>query len=195
MIELPPIFVMYCGPMFGTKSSKLLMELERFHYQKHPALVFKPLIDSRYSTDEVVTHMGWRHPAVCVKQGADVLEYLCTNEMNPWVVAVDEAFMIPGIADALIFLYRSGFNVIVASLDLAANGKPFPEVVKMLPWATRVEKCPAVCTVCGRDAFYTHKKVTGGDELTVEVGGDELYEPRCLHHHVLIDQRPKIDNS
>jgi thymidine kinase len=177
-----PSFHVYCGPMFSSKTSRLLMELERYKYQHVHVVVFKPQIDTRYSISEVITHGGWRHSAVCVQDGSDVLKYLAEIDVDPSVIAVDEAFMIPGIAEALVFLYQSGFNVVVSTLDMASNGKPFPEVVQMLPWATKIEKCTAVCTVCGDDAFFTHKKTTGGSELVVEVGGDELYEPRCAAH-------------
>lgn len=186
-----PTFTIYTGPMFSSKTSRLLMELEKCKYQRKQTVVFKPKIDNRYSVSDIVTHAGWKHPAVCVKEGADVLQHLADIEDDPRVIAVDEAFMIPGIAEVLIFLYRSGFSVIVSTLDIAANGKPFPEVVQMLPWATHIEKCTSVCTVCGRDAYYTHKKMTGGNELVVEVGGDELYEPRCFDHHLAVNNRPK----
>ena len=55
---------------------------------------------------------------------------------------------------------------------------------KMLPWATRIEKCAAVCLVCGEDAFYTQKKIA--DLAEIAVGGSELYEPRCWHHHSVV---------
>lgn len=185
-----PEFIVYTGPMFGSKTSKLLSALERYKYQHKKAVVFKPLIDDRYSSVDVVTHSGWRSPAVCVKSGADVLKYLAESSDNPQVVAVDEAFMISGIADALIWLFKSGYTVVVSSLDLSFSGKPFPEIEKLLMWATNVEKCTAVCTVCGRDAYYTHKKQTNEDEI--QVGGAELYEPRCYTHFPPIDNRPKI---
>jgi len=76
---------------------------------------------------------------------------------------------------------------------MSSAGKPFSEIEKMLVWATQVEKCTAVCTACGRDAHYTHKKQIGGEEI--EVGGSELYEPRCYSHHIAIDQRQKIHGS
>jgi len=190
-----PTFTVYTGPMFGSKTSRLLMELERYKYQHKRVAVFKPLIDDRYSNQEIVTHSGWKHAAVCVKEGSDVLKHMVEDDSNPEVVAIDEAFMIPGIAEVLIFLYRSGFSVIVSTLDLAANGKPFPEVTKILPWATCIVKCSAVCTVCGRDAHYTHKKLTGGDELTVEVGGAELYEPRCVRCHPNILNHELVINN
>lgn len=177
-----PTFTIFKGPMFGSKTSRLLMELERYRYQHKQVAVFKPLIDTRYAVDDIVTHCGWRTNAICVKSGADVLKHMVDLNSDIRVVAVDEAFMIPGIAEVLNFLFRSGFTVIVSSLDIAANGVAFPEMVKMLPWATSIVSCSAVCTVCGKDAHYTYRKQVGGDELTVEVGGSEMYEPRCFFH-------------
>lgn len=166
--------------MFSSKTSSLLATLEKYKYQHKKAIVFKPNIDDRYSISEVVTHGGWKVPAVCVKSGSEILEYLMSHDEEPQVVAVDEAFMIPGSADALTWLYTYGFTVVVSSLEMSSAGKPFTEIEKMLPWATQVNKCTAVCTACGRDAHFTHKKQTGGEEI--EVGGSELYEPRCAQH-------------
>jgi len=177
-------FTVYTGPMFSAKTTSLLSVLDRFKYQGKRITTFKPKLDDRYSTDDISTHSGWKIPAICVKSGADILEHLAEMDENPHVIAVDEAFMIPGVADVLIWLYRSGYSVVVSSLDLSAAGKPFEEIEKMLPWATKVEKLSAVCVVCNRDAYYTYKKQTGGDEI--EVGGAELYEPRCLKCHPLI---------
>lgn len=182
-----PEFIIYTGPMFSSKTTNLLSRLEKYKYQHKSIEVFKPKIDDRYSHSEVVTHAGWKISAFCIEDGADLVEYLATSDSNPEVIAVDEAFMIPGIADTLIWLYRNGYTVLVSSLEMSGTGKPFYEIEKMLPWATVVEKCTAVCTVCGRDAHYTHKKQTGGEEI--EVGGSELYEPRCHMHHVLINMR------
>lgn len=179
-----PTFVVYTGPMFSAKTTSLLSSLDRFKYQGKQIAIFKPSIDDRYGDDEITTHSGWKLPATCVKNGSDILGHLAEMDANPQVVAVDEAFMIPGVADALIWLYRSGYSIVVSSLDLSAVGKPFEEVEKMLPWATRVEKLSAVCVVCNKDAYYTYKKQVGGDEI--EVGGAELYEPRCLKCHPAI---------
>jgi len=186
-------FTVYTGPMFSAKTTSLLSVLDRFKYQGKRITTFKPKLDDRYSTDDISTHSGWKIPAICVKSGADILEHLAEMDENPHVIAVDEAFMIPGVADVLIWLYRSGYSVVVSSLDLSAAGKPFEEIEKMLPWATKVEKLSAVCVVCNRDAYYTYKKQTGGDEI--EVGGSELYEPRCCKCHPLILNRESLFSS
>jgi len=188
-----PTLTVYVGPMFSSKTTKLLLALERFKHQHKQILVFKPSIDVRYSNSDVVSHSGWSHNAVTIKTGADVLECLSEIDTTPEVVAVDEAFMIPGIAEVLIWLYRTGIDVVVSTLDLSATAKPFSEVEKLMAWATNVEKCTAVCTECGRDAHYTHKKQVSGEEI--EVGGSELYEPRCFRHHLAVDSRPKINEE
>lgn len=175
--------------MFSGKSSRLLLELERLKYQHKRVSVFKPVLDDRYSPNEVVTHGGWSAPATVVRTGADILGALEELAEEPHVVAVDEAFMIPNVAEVLTWLFCNGVSIIVSTLDMGAHGRPFPEVEKLLPWATKVEKCPAVCTVCGSDAHYTHKKQGDGeDERIIDVGGAELYEPRCFSHAPAINK-------
>lgn len=187
MMMTNPEFILYVGPMFSGKSSKMLLQLERYKFQKRRVVVFKPMIDDRYSSNNIVSHGGLSLPAINVKSGADILDALIksTQSNKPiHVVAVDEAFMISDVAEALIYVYRLGVSVVVSTLDVSAAGKPFKEIEKMLPWATSIEKCTAVCVVCGANAHYTHKKQVSDQEI--EVGGAELYEPRCFSCHTMI---------
>jgi thymidine kinase len=64
---------------------------------------------------------------------------------------------------------------------LASSGESLEEIQLMMPFATKIEICPAVCTTCGADAYYT-TKIGGRPEQEVEVGGLELYQPRCFKH-------------
>ena len=93
------------------------------------------------------------------------------------VIAVDEAFMIDGIADVLIHLFKQGFGIYVSSIELSSGMSPFDEVQKMMPYATRIEKCTAICQSCGDDAHLT-KRIGTSLEL-IEVGGIESYQPVC----------------
>ena len=98
------------------------------------------------------------------------------------VIAVDEAFMIEGIDDVLIDLYKSNsFSIIVSSIQMDAGEVPFENIKNLLPFATKIEVCPAVCSSCGSDAHYTLK--TGGrSDHRIEVGGPEMYQPKCFLH-------------
>jgi thymidine kinase len=181
-----PEFIIFTGPMFGSKTTRLLAVIDRYHYQNRKVMAFKPRIDDRYSTVEISTHSGGRFPAVGIQVGTDILAYLSDVGDEFDVIAVDEAFMIDGVAEVLLQLFRLGKTIVVSSLQLSSSGNVFDEVRDMMPWATKIEVCPAVCTVSGRDAYYTHRKVDGLEEIAV--GGEELYEPRCWEHHSYMNQ-------
>ena len=176
-----PELVIFTGPMFGSKTTNLLGAIDRYRYQNKTIVAFKPKLDDRYSISKIVTHNGGSIDAHVIRDGQDIMEFIQKYPEHVDVIAVDEAFMIDGVSSVLIELFKKGKTVIVSSLDLSATLKPFEEVEKLLPWATKVKKCPAVCVVCGRDAFYTYKK--NKDLSEIAVGGSDLYEPRCWHHH------------
>ena len=172
---------MFLGPMAGGKSSALLSYIDRCKYQKRSVVTFKPHLDVRYDASSITTHSGWKVSATVVSSVRDVYEHISSVD-KPDVVAFDEAFMIDGSADALIWLFKQGISIAVATLDLNCNCKPFKEPQTMMPWATKIVKCKSVCTVCGADAYYTHKKTIIGDD-EIAVGGLDMYEPRCWQHH------------
>jgi len=168
-------FVIFTGPMFGGKTSRMLSQLERAKYQKKVIKLFKPVIDNRYSNKAVVSHNGNRWESIGIDNGQQIYNHSDKAD----VIAVDEAFMIPGVSDVLIKLYKQGKQIYVSSLQLSSEGTAFPEIEKMFPWATKIEVCPAVC-FCGKDAYYTISLTEKEEE--VRVGGKEGYEPRCKEH-------------
>ena len=182
-----PEFIIFTGPMFGSKTTRLLAAVDRYKYQNKNIVAFKPRMDNRYSDVEICTHSGGKISAVGVETGNDILEYFKTPGAKADVVAIDEAFMIDGCASVALDLFRRGITVIVSSLQLSASGSVFEEVRDMMPWATKIEICPAVCPISGRDAFYTHRKIDSIDEITV--GGADIYEPRCWEHHGFMNNR------
>ncbi len=182
-----PKFIIFTGPMFGSKTTKMLAAIDRYRYQQKKVLAFKPQIDDRYSESAIVTHSGGKLAAICVKKGEDVVKYVHKMRERLDVIAVDEAFMIPGIAESLVQLFREGHTVVVSSLQMSASGLPFEEVRDIMPWATKIEVCPAVCPVTGRDAYYTHRKDDSLGEIAV--GGSDLYEPRCWEMHRYINTK------
>lgn len=174
-------FVVYTGPMWSGKSTRLTAAVERHRLRKTAVICFKPSIDGRYAETTIVTHSGSSVAAIPVSSGSDIIRHITRN--SPKVIAVDEAFMIDGCADALIEAYRSGISVYVSSIELSANLKTFPEMEKILSFATRVEKCAAVCVKCGADAYLTHRRVPSFEEISV--GGADTYEPLCWDCHPL----------
>lgn len=177
-----PELRIYTGPMFGGKTTRMLAALERYQYQHRSTMLFKPKIDIRYSEQKVVTHKGQEHTSILISSGFEILEKASRAD----VVAVDELFMIPNSAKSLISLYKMGKTILVSTLQLSSQPDgytAFEEVKELLPWATSIEVCPAVCYKCSRDAFYTKRLIKGDSKVLV--GGAESYQPVCWKHSLV----------
>ena len=177
-----PELKIFTGPMFGGKTTRMLAALERYQYQNRSTILFKPSIDKRYSEQKVVTHKGQEHTSILVSSGAEILDHGSDAD----VIAVDEMFMIPGSASSLIELFGKGKTILVSTLQLSSEPfgyKAFGEVQELMPWATSIEVCPAVCSQCDRDAFYTQR--IGSQPKQILVGGAEAYQPVCWKHSLV----------
>ena len=174
---------MFVGPMFGGKTTKLLSAIDRYKYRGQKILAFKPDVDERYSKEEIVTHWGHKLNASRVSSGAAISRKVIESfgHERSCVVAVDEAFMIPGCGDHLVNLFKQGHTILVSSLQLSSDFTPYEEMQTMMPFATKIEVCPAVCSTCGADAHYT-QKIGGRLDHQIEVGGSEMYQPKCFLH-------------
>ena len=127
-----PEFIIFCGPMFGSKTTKLLAVIDRYRYQNRKVLAFKPKLDDGYSESEINTHSGGKFPAIGVNTGNDIIKFINDYDDEYDVVAVDEAFMIEGLADVMLSLFRKGKTVLISSLQLSASGNVFEEVRDMI---------------------------------------------------------------
>lgn len=182
---------MFLGPMFSSKTSLLLKYVEHFKYQNKKIAAFKPKMDERYSKSEIVTHAGWKLKAEPVNKGSNIISWLSQNMSDVEVVAIDEFFMIPGISEVVLDLFKQGVTVIAASLDLSATLQPFPEVNETLPYCTKIKKCKAVCSSCLKDgAQYTHAKKQMSKEIVV--GGAETFSAMCYDCHPLLGNKLNV---
>lgn len=178
-----PTFTIYTGPMFGSKTTRLLAEVDRLRYKNRSVLLVKPSIDKRYDINKITTHSGITFESICVSSAEDLYEYVRHHDLFD-TIAVDEAFMIKDIDKALIDYYRRGMSIIVSSIQLDAKEKPFETIKNMMPWATKIEICPAVCTQCDEDAYFT-EAMFDMDNTTQEqrIGAGDMYQPRCAKHY------------
>ena len=180
-----PSFTIYTGPMFGSKTTKLMSDIDRSLYKGRNVIAFKAKKDNRYTKEKISTHTGATYPAFCIEHAKEMFNYITEEMYNTnTVIAVDEAFMIHDIDSVLISLYRKGINIIVSSIQLDANEIPFKNIRNMMPWATKIEICPAVCTMCDQDAYFTEAMFDINNATAEEkVGSHGMYEPRCAMHY------------
>lgn len=186
-----PTFTIYTGPMFGSKTTRMIADIDRLKYRKKSVIVAKPTIDKRYDKNFVASHSGIKVPAFCVESGSQLVALVDNtfDKKNKATIAVDEAFMIKGIDEALVKLYRDGHSIIASTIQLDANEVPFESIKNIFPFATKIEVCPAVCTVCENDAYFTQALFDMNNTSQEErLGSNDKYEPRCFNHYKFYEQ-------
>ncbi len=164
-----------CGPMFSGKSEELIRRLRRARIARKRVQVFKPIIDIRYSHEEIVSHADQRMASEVVDGAQDILGIL---DWRTQVVGIDEAnFMGPALVDLAEQLADSGKQVIIAGLDTDYLGRPFPPIPDLLARAESITKTLAICMRCGNPAKHTQRLVESEDLIVV--GATGMYEARC----------------
>lgn len=162
------------GGMFSGKSEELIRRLRRSVIARQRVQVFKPIIDDRFSTEDIVSRDDRRLKAIPVATSSEMLARI---EIGAQVVGVDEIqFFDAGIVDVCMQLADAGIRVIAAGLDQDYMRRPFGPMPALLAVAEEVSKMHAVCVRCRGAAHYS-QRVSGGD-AQVEVG-DSSYEARC----------------
>lgn len=168
-----------CGPMFSGKTEELIRRLRRAELARQSVEVFKPEIDQRYSSTDVVSHSSQRVGAKTVKLASAILE-----ELNPstQVIGIDEAqFFDERIVSIAERLANAGHRVVIAGLDTDFKAMPFEPMPSLIAVADFVTKLSAVCMQCGDPATRTQRLAGGGARL--EIGAQERYEARCRKCH------------
>jgi thymidine kinase len=164
-----------CGPMFSGKSEELIRRLRRAIIARKRVQVFKPVIDDRYSKDEIVSHADARMQSQVVGDAGMILSNL---DWRTEVIGVDEAnFMGPELVQVAQQLADSGKQVIIAGLDTDYMGRPFPPIPDLLAHAESITKTLAICMRCGNPAKHTQRLVESTDLIVVGAAG--MYEARC----------------
>ena len=162
------------GGMFSGKTEELIRRLRRAQYAKMKVEIFKPNVDTRYSSEEIVSHNQTSILSTAVESSESIL--LLTSEVD--VVGIDEAqFFDKNIIDVCEKLANRNIRVIVAGLDMDYLGRPFGPIPALMAKAEFVTKVHAICLRCGSIASYSHR-IDKSDKLVV-LGESESYEPLC----------------
>ena len=169
-----------CGCMFSGKTEELIRRLRRAEIARQKVSIFKPAIDTRYGTENIVSHSEQALTSKPVRDASEILR----QAGDAQVVGIDEAqFFDTDLVGVCEELANSGTRVIIAGLDQDYTGKPFEPIPQLLAVAEYITKTLAICVVCGNPADRTQR--TSESRERVIVGAKDLYEARCRHCHVV----------
>ena len=165
------------GSMFSGKSEELIRRLRRAQIARQRVQIFKPVLDDRYSEDEIVSHSEMKIASVAVKTSEELERQVAADTE---VVGIDEGqFFDADLPATAIRLAKAGKRVIIAGLDQDYLGKPFEPMPQLLAIAEYITKTLAICMVCGGPANHTQRLVASKERVLVGASG--TYEARCRH--------------
>lgn len=160
------------GSMFSGKTEELIRRLKRAQFAKLKTEIFKPMVDTRYNQEMVVSHDANEIRSTPVPAAANIRILADTCD----VIGIDEAqFFDDEIVTVCNDLANKGVRVIVAGLDMDFKGKPFGPMPALMATAEYVTKVHAICTRTGNLANYSFRK-SNNDNLVL-LGETEAYEP------------------
>ncbi len=176
------------GPMFAGKTEELIRRVKRMDYAKKHYMIFKPAIDNRYSTTEIVSHNKKALKAISISHGSDIRRHL---KPETQAIVIDEVqFFDESLIKYIMEFAEEGYRVICAGLDTDFRGEPFGIVGPILAISETVTKLTAICSVCGENATRTQRIIDGKpayyDDPIILVGANDSYEARCRCCHKVL---------
>lgn len=177
-----------CGSMFSGKTEELIRRLKRAQFAKQKVEIFKPMVDTRYDEEKVVSHDANEIRSTPVPAAANIRILADTCD----VIGIDEAqFFDDEIITVCNDLANKGVRVIVAGLDMDFKGNPFGPMPSLMATAEYVTKVHAVCTRTGNLANYSFRKAHNEDLVLLGETGE--YEPlsRAAYYKAMLKERVK----
>ncbi|HKL61614.1 MAG TPA: thymidine kinase [Acholeplasma sp.] len=186
-----------CGPMFAGKTEEIIRRIRRLEYAKKNVLVFKPVVDDRFSNEEIISHNKTKAKSINIAKAVDILSYI---KADTDAVVIDEAqFLDMDVVHVAESLADRGIRVIVGGLDRNFRGEPFGPMPQLLAVAEFVVKLTAICMKSGQPATRTQRLINGKparfDDPIFLLGASESYEPRSREYHEVIGKKNPVHNE
>ena len=162
------------GCMFSGKTNMLISRINLARQQGEKVVVFKPIIDTRHLNDQIISHDGNHINCLTIKHPVEIFNLI----ENATVIAIDEAqFFDETLLSSIDKLMLKPLRIIVSGLELDFRGQGFGIFPNLLANASQITRLEGVCAQCGASAKHTFKK--RATNHIIEIGDNDLYEPRC----------------
>lgn len=176
------------GPMFSGKSTELIREIRLAKIIDKKVLVIKPLIDNRYSKNEITSHSFESEKCETVEK----LEYINDRAILYDLIVIDEGQFFSDLKEFVLkWVDVHKRHVIVGGLDGDFKRQPIGQILDLIPYADKCKKISSLCKYCndGTKALFSYRKVKNDSQ--VQIGGAETYVPLCRFHYLFWENEDK----
>lgn len=181
MKERGNLTVIY-GPMYAGKTTEIV---NRKRSNPSGTQVFRANIDTRYSSDKVVSHDSESVEATSfdTDKPSEVIGKIHYDSVT--TVIIDEIqFCTDEIIIVVDFLLSQGLNVVAVGLDLDSNKNEFGQTLELTKIADVVIQKVSECYICGGVAHFTKALIEKNS--VISVGGSDKYVASCEEHHKVV---------
>lgn len=173
------------GPMFAGKSSELIKRIRQLKVLKKEYIVIKPLIDTRYSDDHIVSHNNDMEHCISINNINDFIANITNfNINNIETIFIDEGQFFPDLKENVLKLVEEyNKNIVIVGLDGDFNRNKFGQILDLIPYCDTCVKIKSLCVLCNdmTPAIFT-KKISNNDNQ-VEIGNENIYRAVCRYHY------------
>lgn len=162
----------FAGPMKSGKSSTIISEAKNLINQGQNVQVFKPTMDDRFATNQVVDRNGNKIDAININKIDELQNY------DADAYFIDEFQFLGGNLNVIKNLADTGKKFYIAGLNLTTEKKVFGLMGDLMKVSDNVKTFTATCDCCGKDnAVYSY--CTAEKTGDILVGGDDIYMAVC----------------
>jgi thymidine kinase len=164
------------GPMFASKSTELLRNVNRYEAIGKKVLVINHSSDVRYAKDSIHTHDGRSRKCISIESLSE-----CNDDVyNYDAIVIDEAQFFKDLYEFVVPVVDiSNHHVIVGALSGDYKREPIGETLRLIPHADEIIKLESLCSICNdmTPGLFT-KRIVASEEQVL-VGGSDSYIPVC----------------
>lgn len=166
----------YTGPMKCGKTKRLIEKYQECKNKGLSCIMFKPSMDTRFSTTQVMDRDGHTVNCTNIKRIEELIRYTFTFNN----LFIDEFQFLSGSIYDLLYILDQNVNIYISGLNLTSDRTTFGLMDKVMCIANDINIYKADCDICKEpnSATYTYCTVTKQDEILI---GDTQYVSVCPH--------------
>lgn len=167
---------LFIGPMFSSKTSKLLEIYKQCTFCNIPVSIINHSIDTRYHDTMMSSHDKVMAPCLQVT----LLRDIWPNEvlMSSDVILINEGQFFSDLYEVVVDMLACKKKIYICGLDGDFERKKFGTILDLIPLCDKITKLTSLCSQCkdGTPGIFS-MRLTSEKEQTV-VGSDN-YIPVC----------------
>jgi thymidine kinase len=185
---MDPILSIVIGPMFSGKSSYLIENINKCLKDNKTIFVINHNIDQRYNDiNHITNHNKISVDCISLNKIKQFFDY--TNEKNIDIslldyLFIDEAQFFDDLEENIKKMLETypNLKITCVGLDGDFQQKLFNDgqLLKLIPYAEKVIKLHATCSICGSKAFFTNRKTKQKEQILV--ASNNIYQSVCYIH-------------